>query len=93
MNLREVVSKLSSFERGQTIFVDRRNGLSGESPAVVVWLPDDDSAPPGTEGMKCFLDVWHAMETIQGKTQLRSLDNATLDQKVGLLLEFCEKDA
>jgi hypothetical protein len=93
MTLREVVSNLSSYDREQTIFVDRSAALAAESTAIVAWIPEDNSKPEGTEAMRCFLDVWHAIDVIEGKARLHSIESPTVDQKLRLLLDYAANGA
>ena len=88
MTLEEIVNQLDSFDEEQTIFLDRSEALSATSNGVVVWMPDDESTPPEAEGMKCFLDVWHAKEVIAGKAQLRGLSNPSAIERVELLIDY-----
>ena len=93
MTLREVVEQLSSYDEEQTIFLNRQVELSADTPAVVAWIPEDDSHPDEAEGLTIFLDIWHAREVIEGKARLAKLQQPSVSQKIGLLIEYARKGA
>jgi hypothetical protein len=93
VKLIDIVKQLESFDEEQTIFLDRSSELSSESNGVVVWMPDDDSTPDEAKGMKCFLDVWHAKEVIEGKASQRGMNNPSDDEKVELLIDYAQTGA
>lgn len=93
MKFIDIVRQLESFDEEQTIFLDRSSELSSESFGAVVWMPDDDSTPNDAQGMKCFLDVWHAKEVIDGKARLRGIANPSDDKKVEMLIEYARTGA
>jgi hypothetical protein len=56
-------------------------------------MPDDDSTPDEAQGMKCFLDVWHAKEVIEGKASQRGMSNPSHEEKVELLIDYAQTGA
>ena len=93
MKFIEIVRQLSSFDEDQTIFLDRSDQLSAETEGVVVWMPEDDATPSDAIGMKCFLDIWHAIEIIEGKSRLLGIRNPSDREKLELLIQYTETDA
>ena len=93
MKLIDIIKQLESFDEEQTIFLDRSGELSSESSGVVVWMPEDDSTPGEATGMKCFLEVWHAKEVIEGKASQRGMKNPSDGEKVELLIDYARTGA
>lgn len=93
MTFRDVIEQLSSFDDEQTIFLDRQAELCADTPAVVAWIPEDDSHPDEANGLSVFLDIWHAREIIEGKARLAKLSQPSTTQKLDLLIEYAKKDA
>jgi hypothetical protein len=60
---------------------------------VVVWVSEDDIEPAEAEGMKCFLDVWHAKEVIENKARRSGLPEPTIDEQVALLIDYARTGA
>lgn len=93
MKFIDIVKQLDLFDDEQTIFLDRSSELSTESNGIVVWMPEDDSVPIEAQGMKCFLDVWHAKEVIGGKASQLGIANPSDDKKVELLIDYAHTGA
>ncbi len=93
MTLIDIVKQLDSYDEEQTIFLDRTRELSCDSEGVVVWIPDDQSTPDEAQGLKCFLDVWHAKEVIDGKASQHGKSNPSDEEKVQLLIDYSKTGA
>lgn len=93
MTLEEIVKQLKSFDDDQTIFLDPEGQLSGSTRGVVVWVPDDDSPPSEAAGLKCFLDIWHAKEVIEGKASHLGINQPSESEKLKLLIDYAQTGA
>jgi len=93
MKLEDIVKQLESFDDDQTIFLDPEGLLSGSTRGAVVWVPDDDSTPDEAAGLKCFLDVWHAKEIIEGKAMQFGISQPSENEKLRLLIDYAQTDA
>jgi hypothetical protein len=91
--LREIIERIDEFDEDQTVYLDRSSELTPDTLGIVVWAPEDDSVPQEAKGLKCFLDVWHIKEVVEGKARLKKLSRPTLDETVELLIEYAKTGA
>ena len=94
MNLQEAVDRLDSFDRDAHIFASPERPLTSETAVFVGHFDDDDEPPEEAQGLREFLDVWHAKDMLKGKARLLNIEHPmSPEQKIELFLSVVANDA
>ena len=96
MKLCDVIRDLHKLNDEETVFIKTDHPLSPDTEAKIVFLDEEDDEeviPEEVGGMKCFMDVWHIKEVINGKSMLNKIDSPTLDQKIEFIINYARNGA
>ena len=90
MKLIEVIQNLDEFDADQAIYV---TATSADADAVVDYEADDGNAPPSAKGMRYFLEVSIARDSIRVWSQWRDGRQPTADERMQAVLYYAKNDA
>jgi hypothetical protein len=94
MKLQDAIAQLDSLDRDAHIFASPERPLHAGTTAVVGHFTEDDEPPEEAQGLREFLDVWHAKDMLDGKMRLLKIEEPiSPERRMELFLSVVADDA